>query len=124
MDNDKNSFLFERTQSLVEEFEIVDFDLLSKQEQLSLVKHLLSMALLEVEAQNRPLTEWEADTLSGAIGAAMAGMDKLALTKIELSQLKRKVKATPQIWLSNTEKFELQSLQRALIGISEASGDL
>ena len=97
---------------------------LSKQEQLSLVKHLLSMALLEVEAQNRPLTEWEADTLSGAIGAAMAGMYKLALTKIELSQLKRKVKATPQIWLSNTEKFELQSLQRALIGISEASGDL
>ena len=54
----------------------------------------------------------------------MAGMYKLALTKIELSQLKRKVKATPQIWLSNTEKIELQSLQRALIGISEASGDL
>ena len=98
--------------------ELVDFDHLTRLDQRSIVIHLLEVAFMEIESENRPLTEWEADTLSSAIGACMTGMFRLAMTKIELSQLKRKVAPRPQIWFSNCEEYTLESLKEALKSIS------
>ena len=94
--------------------ERIDFDQLSNSEQKALVLHLIDRAILGIENQNRYLTEWEADTLTGAIGATMSGMFKLAMTKIELSQLKRNAALHPQIWLSNTEQFTCAQIRQCL----------
>ncbi len=94
--------------------ELVDFDQLQESQQKELVLHLIEKAILDIESQNRSLTEWEADTLTGAIGAAMAGMHKLAMTKIELSQIKRNAIVHPQIWYSNTEQFTCEQIRQSL----------
>ena len=46
--------------------DLVDFDQLPSSEQKALVLHLIELAILDIENQHRCLTEWEADTLSGA----------------------------------------------------------
>jgi len=48
--------------------ERIDFDQLSNSEQKALVLHLIDRAILGIENQNRYLTEWEADTLTGVAG--------------------------------------------------------
>jgi hypothetical protein len=94
--------------------ELMDFDQLAYEDQKALVVHLIEKAVSDIEEQGRGLTEWEADTLTGAIGAAMSGMFKLAMTKIELSQLKRKAAVHPQIWYSNTEQFTCFQIRASL----------
>lgn len=94
--------------------ELIDFDSLSTDQKRDLTVHLLEQAISAVERQGRELTEWEADTLSGALGASLAGMYKLAMTKIELSQLKRNASVHPQTWLSNTESYTCAQIRAIL----------
>ena len=94
--------------------DLVDFDQLTIDDQKYLVRHLLEKAITEIESQDRHLTKWEADTLTGAIGAAMCGMYKLSMTKIELSQLKRNAVVHPQIWFSNTEQYTCSQIRESL----------
>ena len=99
--------------------DLVDFDQLPSSEQKALVLHLIERAILDIENQNRCLTEWEADTLSGAIGATMSGMHKLAMTKIELSQLKRNAAVHPQIWYYHSEEFTCSQIRQSLQNLSQ-----
>ena len=94
--------------------DLIDFDQLATEEQKSLVLHLIEKSIWEIEKQNRFLTEWEADTLTGAIGATMSGMYKLAMTKIELAQLKRNAVVYQQVLYSNCEHFTCEQIRNCL----------
>lgn len=87
-----------------------EFEALSNQEKKETVEDLISKALSQVQLEERNPTKWEADRLSGAIGATLAGWYRLAINDVYMSTKTEGEVAKPEYWWQEIHDMTLQKL--------------
>jgi hypothetical protein len=88
------------------EFEALD-NLAKKQA----VEGLISQALAQVQSEGRNPTNWEADRLTGAIGATLTGWYRVAINEVFMSTKTEDEVANPEHWWQEVHDVTLQNLQ-------------
>jgi len=91
-----------------------EFEALSNQEKKETVENLISKALTQVQSEGRNPTQWEADRLSGAIGATFTGWYRVAINDVYMSTKTEDEVANPEHWWQEVHDVTLQKLEDAL----------
>jgi len=87
-----------------------EFEALSNHEKKVAVEDLISKALTQVQSEVRNPTKWEADRLSGAIGATLTGWYRVAINEVYMSTLTEGEVAKPEHWWQEVHDVTLQKL--------------